>query len=39
MLSVVNAHGSTESGSLTDEIVRVGTRFESGILAEHEAAA
>ncbi len=34
MLSVVNADGSTESGSLIDEIVREGARFENGQLVE-----
>jgi hypothetical protein len=41
VLRAVNAEGSTESGSMIDEIVRegAGARFENGILVERGEAA
>jgi len=36
VLSVVNEDGTTQSGSLMDDIVREGARFERGVLVERE---
>jgi|GEM_PF-6290549 hypothetical protein len=36
---MLNADGSTESGSLIDEIVHEGARCENGVLVEREEAA
>lgn len=38
MLSAVNNDGTTETGSLMDDIVRNGARFENGHLVERSEA-